>query len=1199
MTCHNMVLVVGAYFYHWTSCLPELNAFDRFLRMFIFAQKVEVKLTQRRLMLFALLSFLWSGNSDVLHSAEKSAQENHTKTPLSFMEGGSKPTPGFTKMAPHQVGIHWRNDLSPSLAEQNRVLENGSGVAAGDVNGDGHCDLYFATIEGANHLHLNNGDWTFREVDLAGGAGCAGQASTGVLLVDVEGDEDLDLLVNGIGTGTRLFINDGHGTFTEKVDSGLAHLGGAMSMSMADADQDGDLDLYVTHYRENTWKDLPPGVTPRIVQKDNRSYALPEDRFLAIDNGPGVKPGITEVGEPDRFYLNNGDGTFSHQPWLSGRFRDEDGKALTEIPRYWGLSVMFRDLNGDLLPDLIVCNDFAYGEDQVWINQGGAIFHQLSNKSMRQSSWSSMAVDVADINRDGHDDFFIVEMLSRFHSRRQTQRANYETGIQEPSIAMELDRPQTQRNTLFLNRGDQTFAEIARLAGLDSTEWSWGTVFMDVDLDGWDDLLVANGNNHDLLDGDSTIAAVIAMRSAPRGQTPKTLLMYPSLHTANLAFRNKGDLSFEEVSHSWGFDEVGISQGMCLADLDRDGDLDLILNNLQGTPSIYQNHTSAPRVSVRLQGLGKNSRGVGTRVRLVLKNAGREEVQSQTVISGGRYLSSDDSIHVFAMTEHVGGARLEIEWPTGMKTHIDGVESGHEYILLEPTRSNFVQSKETQSISSNPLFESVPASQFDAKHLESALEGALNFQPLLPVYLDRSGPSLLVSDLNQDGDQDLVIGQGQGHRTTVIQGKSISELGVRLAGFEDTELGDQTDLVAWKETNGFMRLAISISNMSKAVKFGLESTRSQPSVLIYQQDGDEMEFIQSLPGQRAVPGSLELIDYDSDGDMDLFVGGRMNPGRYPEAAISRLYQNQNGTFKLNLEQSRAWFDMGLVTDAESMDWDGDGDMDLLVACEWGVLRLWENQNGKFFEKTDEAQLGERKGIWSALEVADFDGDGDADVMAGNWGRNTDYQRFLKPTIRIYHGDLDDNGTYDLLESYFDEHIKQWVPARDLIALGNAFPFVRERHRTYAGMSKTYLDELFKGIAPLEEWVEINTLDSGILWNEGGKFRWQVLPVEAQFTPVVSLASGDFNGDDRLDIFIGQNYQSFQPEISRSDAGLGLVLVSDGFQQFKPLSSEESGILLFGEQSEAKSLDWNADGRMDLLVGQTAGDIQLFLQVDRD
>ena len=284
------------------------------------------------------------------------------------------------------------------------------------------------------------------------------------------------------------------------------------------------------------------------------------------------------MGEPDRFYLNNGDGTFQRQTWVGGRFRDDKGQILDKTPRYWGLSVLFRDLNGDTLPDLLICNDFAHGADQIWMNQGDGFFQQLSNHAMRQSSWSSMAADVADINRDGHDDFFIVEMLSRQHSKRQTQRANYETGIQEPSIAMGLDRPQTQRNTLFLNRGDGSYAEIARMAGLDATEWSWGTVFMDVDLDGWDDVLVANGNNHDLLDGDATIAAMIAMRSAPKSRIPKTLLMYPALETSNLVFRNKGDLTFEEMSKSWGFDEMGISQGICLADLDRDGDLDVVLN---------------------------------------------------------------------------------------------------------------------------------------------------------------------------------------------------------------------------------------------------------------------------------------------------------------------------------------------------------------------------------------------------------------------------------------------------------------------------------------------------------------------------------------------------------------------------------------------------------------------------------------------
>ncbi|MBT5927177.1 MAG: VCBS repeat-containing protein [Verrucomicrobia bacterium] len=1138
---------------------------------------------------------LWTCFFQIVFSEDLDSVGSYSNRSLSVQADSPNSQPGFTPMPSNTVGIVWRNDLLPADAEQNRILENGSGVAAGDVNGDGFCDLYFATIEGSNHLHLNNGDWTCREVELASGARCAGQASTGVLLADVEGDGDLDLLVNGVGTGTRLFINDGKGLFSERIQSGLTHKGGAMSMAMADADQDGDLDLYVAYYRENTWKDLPLGVNPRVIQKGNRPHALPEDRFVAIYTGPGIKPGITEVGEPDQFYLNNGDGTFVHQPWLGGSFRDEDGQVLESIPRHWGLSVLFRDLNGDLLPDLLVCNDFAYGEDQIWMNQGGAVFHQLSNKAMRQSSWSSMAADVADINRDGHDDLFIVEMLSRQHAKRQTQRANYETGIEAPAIAMGLDRPQTQRNTLFLNRGDGTYAEIGRMAGLDASEWSWGTVFLDVDLDGWEDVLVANGNNHDLLDGDATIAAVIAMRSATRGQIPQTLLMYPSLHTPNLAFRNRGDLTFEEISETWGFNEVGISQGICLADLDRDGDLDVVVNNLQGTPSLYRNNTIRPRMSVRLQSQGRNPRGIGARLRLALPGSTEIPQQTKSMTTGGRYLSSDDNVIVFATFEEGGEMRLEVDWPSGQSSLIESVQSNREYLIREPVLNVDTHPNESKASTFKPLFEAVSTAQFDKKHLETQSPGAMNTQPLLPRYFDRWGPSIVVGDLNGDGTRDLVTGHGHSHRASFIAGLADGNLGENVIELIKTGDGDQTDIVAWKEADGRMRLAVSVSNYTKAVQSGLEAIKSQSSVLIYKEQDDQFQLVQSLPGQRALPGCLELLDYDGDGDQDLFVGGRMNPGRYPEPAISRLYENENGFFKLNLDQSRAWFDLGLVTDAKSLDRDGDGDQDLLIAREWNTLVFWDNQDGVFIDKTQDVGLATRKGLWTALAVADLDGDGDMDAVAGNWGRNTDYQKHLHHPIRMYHGDLDRNGRYDLVESYYDPESDAWVPSRDLIVLGNAFPFIRERYRSYLGMSKTKVDELFQSVSQLGDWLEIDFLDTGILWNEEGQFRWQSLPLEAQLTPAMSIAVSDFNGDGQTDIFIGQNTQSLQPEISRFDAGLGLVLLAEGGQRFKALTAEESGIRIFGEQTEAVATDWDGDGRVDLLVGQTAGELRLYLQ----
>ncbi len=1102
---------------------------------------------------------------------------------------------GFTLMPASLTGIDSRNDLSPSAAEQNRILENGSGVAAGDVDGDGRCDLVMASIMGPNRLYMNQGQWHFQESPLNGDAACKHQASTGVLLADVEGDGDLDMLVNGIGTGTRLFLNDGDGVFSEKKDTGLAQDGGPMSMAMADADGDGDLDLYVAHYREDTWKDLPPGIRPRVIQKKGIPYAIPEERFVAIDLGQGNKPGIIEVGEPDCFYFNNGDGSFVLQEWLGGRFRDADGAVLKKVPRHWGLSVMFRDINGDRWPDLIVCNDFAHGADQVWINRDGHVFVRLSNADMRQSSWSSMAVDVADINRDGHDDFFVVEMLSRRHARRMTQRANYETGLEIPSIALSEIRPQAQRNTLFLRRDDGSYAEIARMAGLAASEWSWATVFLDVDLDGYEDILVANGNNHDLLDGDTTIAAMIAMRSAPRGQLPRTLLMYPALPTANLAFRNRGDLTFEDLSQEWHFDALGISQGMCLADLDGDADLDVVINNLQDSPSLYRNDATRPRIAVRLKGPPKNRQAIGARVRIISRHDGGLHPQSQVMLSGGRYLSSDESLRTFATPLDGQKRYMEVKWPSGQITRIEDIQQNAIYEVYHPVREKPTSVVSSLVSSEGALFEALPASALPVAHLETSMKSGGMLQPLLPRYFGRSGPSLLVEDVDGNGTGDLILGHGQGVGVHVVLRGKHGELEPTYQVLSETSDGDQTDMVCWKGVDGQLRLAVAISNMSRISAAGPDAAKSQSAVHIYKVVRGQLTHVQALPGQTALPGCLELLDYDGDGDMDLFVGGRMNAGRYPAPAISRLYRNHQDYFRLDLSQSRDWFSMGLVTDAHAIDLDLDGDPDLMVACEWGPIRYWENTDGAYVEKTGIVGLSSRKGMWTCLEVADLDGDGDPDVLAGNWGRNTHYEPHLHHPLRIYHGDLDENGTYDLVESYFDPESGTWVPARDLIALGDAFPFIRERYRTYAGVASSSLASIFEGISPLNQWASIESLESVILWNREGKFEWEELPNEAQWTPTMSLAAGDFNSDGRIDVFVGQNYHALQPEISRYDAGLGLILMNQGQGIFRGLQARESGIRVLGEQTAALAADWNGDGRMDLLVGQTAGRLRGFIQ----
>ena len=1113
---------------------------------------------------------------------------------------GSVADAGLTRLDSAAHGLRFANTLSDAAAQTNRILENGSGVAAGDVNGDGRCDVYFATLEGPNHLYLNLGNWVFEEVPQAGGAACEDQASTGVLLVDLDGDQDLDLLVNGLATGTRLWWNDGQGRFQEAADPGLRSSGGPTSMGVADADGDGDLDLYVTDYREVTWKDLPPGIAPRVVMADGKPKALPVERFLAVDRGQGVKPGIIELGLPDHFYVNTGQGLFEEQSWVTGRFLSDTGVPLSEAPRHWGLSVMFRDLNGDLLPDLFVCNDFADGADQCWINQGQGVFKQISNLNMRQSSWSSMAVDVADINRDGLDDFLVVEMLSRKHSLRMTQRANEETGRKPPEMAMKLDRPQTQRNTLFVARGDGSYAELARMLGLDASEWSWGVAFLDLDLDGFEDVLVCNGNNHDLLDGDATMDAVMAMRSAPRGQVPRTLLMYPSLNLANLAFRNNGSDGFEAISQQWGFDERGISQGIALADLDGDGDQDVLLNNLQSGPGLYRNESSRPRIQVVLKGQPPNTAAIGARVSLIPGQVGSWPTQSTVLVAGGRYLSSDMPSKTFALPEQESDFRLQVIWPSGRETVVDNIRSGRRYQIEEVSSGDVASAVKPQdhliaqkTPSPRPRLVQLSLPNDSRMHQETDSDQLLEWQPLIPRFIGRSGVCLQAADLNGDDRMDLILGQGDGYPSRVLLQDTEGSGFAASLELPGSGLGDATDLAHWIGVEGVPRMALSMGNAHQRLLAGGDP-RSQPAVMIYEMDGGFPRLIQSLTGQLASPSCLELLDADSDGDLDLFVGGGFHAGQYGQAATSRLYRNDSGEFHLDLETSRTWVGTGMVTDAVALDWDLDGDSDLVLSQEWGSLQLWENRNGVFVNRSQETGLRSRHGWWMTLAAGDLDGDGDSDLVTGNWGMNTDYQKHLHHPIRLYHGDLDANGTYDVVESYYAHELEDWVPASDLVALGNVFGFVRERYRRYASVSQLTMKRLFEDVHPLDQWLEIHSLESGIWWNQGDHFTWQSLPDQAQWSPVMSLALADWNQDGKLDIFLGQNFQSPKSAISRMDAGEGLLLENLGAGHFRCLPSWESGIKLYGEQSASLATDWNGDGRMDLVVGQTADLVEWFL-----
>src|SRR6266480_1907821 len=584
----------------------------------------------------------------------------------------SKKEAGFTRV--EAPGIRFANLCPASRSITNQIYLNGSGLAAGDVDGDGWCDLFFAGLENQSALYRDLGNWRFKDITQEAGLTNVVRDATGVALVDIDGDGDLDLIVNSVGNGTWIYLNDGKGRFTpsdQVLNQGL----GGTSLALADVDEDGDLDLYVANYRTSTIRDQPNtrfsirtvNGKPQVSAVDGRPISDPDlkhrfDYSVAMNAGSG-NFNLQENGEPDALYLNDGRGHFTPVSWTSGAFLDEYGKPLQLPPFDWGLSVMMRDLNGDGRPDVYVCNDFK-SPDRIWINQGHGQFKAAPRAAFRHTSLASMAVDAADINRDGFYDILVVDMLSREHRRRLSQILDL-----KPEASGSGDvfaRPQYSQNTLFLSRGDGTYAETAWFSGLAASEWSWTPVFLDVDFDGYEDLLVSTGFERDNMQAD--VLAEIERQKSARSLTTTELLnlrkLFPRLATPNLAFRNLKNGKFEEVSREWGFDQKGVSQGMILADLDNDGDMDVVCNNFNAGPLLFRNEAAAPRIAVSLKGLAPNTEGIGAEIRLF----GPGPVQRQEMIAGARYLSSDQPLRSFAAPGR--SLAMEIKWPSGRLSHL-------------------------------------------------------------------------------------------------------------------------------------------------------------------------------------------------------------------------------------------------------------------------------------------------------------------------------------------------------------------------------------------------------------------------------------------------------------------------------------------------------------------------------------------------
>ncbi len=1114
---------------------------------------------------------------------------------------------GFTLLAPEQTGIFFTNFLTEERTLSSQILPSGSGVAAGDVDGDGWCDLYFCGLKTGNRLYRNLGNWRFEDITERADVGCTNLDATGAALVDINGDGFLDLIVNSLGGGTHIFFNDGKGHFTESKQVLNRGMGG-MSLALADYDGDGWLDLYVANYRATSAADMPDlrynlrtiNGQMGVASINGRPLTDPEwtNRFLfyIYTNLQGqVKFSHEELGDADCLYRNLGRGRFELVPFTEGAFLDEDGRPLVQPPLDWGLSAMFRDLNNDGKPDIYVCNDFST-PDRMWVNDGHGRFRAAPRLALRQIPFSSMAIDIADINRDGLDDLFVADMHSREHRSRLVQRTIMRPDKQ-PLDDIEK-RPQYPRNMLLLNRGDGTYAEIAQYAGLEASEWSWTSIFLDVDLDGYEDLLIANGFARDERNMDSLDAAERVRMGQP-GSLFQSRRLFPSLVTANVAFRNLGGLNFVEVGHQWGFDTKVISQGMCLADLDNDGDMDVVANNFNAPAGVYRNNETKPRVALRLRGRPPNTQGIGAKVRVY---GGAVPMQSQEIISGSRYLSCDQAMRVFAAGSVTNVMRIEVDWPRGRRSVVTDVPANYIYEIDEAGAGPApapAGAKEQPA----PFFQDV-SPLLRHTHHEDPFDDFTR-QPTLPKRLSQLGPGLCWCDVNNDGWDDLVIGSGKGGALAVFlndgKGGFRSGLGSRAG---QPAMRDQTSVVACPRVGRQPILLVGSANYEDGQGAGC-------SVQAYDLSADEIT--DAIPGNDASVGALALGDIDGDGNLDLFVGGRVKAGRYPEAVSSRVFRQENGSFVLDQANSKLLENVGLVSSALWSDLDGDGFPELILACEWGPIRVFHNDRGRLTPWdlpltlaspsltphpspiTDQrpSTLKQLTGWWNGVTTGDLDGDGRLDIIASNWGQNSKYQSHRAAPLRVYYGDFDQSGTLALIESYLEPEMGKYVPERRLDVTARAMPFLRARFSTYQAYADAGVEEVLGEVLSKAHSLEANWLESTVFLNRGGSLEAHAMPAEAQFAPAFAVVVADYDGDGNEDIFLSQNFFAVEPETSRYDAGRGLWLKGDGHGGLRAVPGPESGIMVYGEQRGAAVADFDGDGRVDLVVTQNAAETRLF------
>jgi len=1061
----------------------------------------------------------------------------------------------FTALPASQTHIDFRNDIKED--ENTNILTyeylyNGGGVAVGDVNGDGLPDLYFTANTGANKLYLNKGGLTFEDVtDKAGVAGRPGW-KTGTVMADVNGDGLLDIYVCYSGEGTdaqranELFINDGlrNGVphFTERAKEYGLDAPGTYTTSVAffDMDNDGDLDMFMVNDANLFYN--PFYNTEKLRSTRNSRFG---NRLYRNDGGH-----FTDVSEQAGIY----------------------GSGLN-----FGLSVSISDVNGDGWPDIYTTNDYTE-RDFLYLNNHNGTFREVLDKAAGHISEFAMGSDIADYNNDGLPDIVALDMSPEDNHRKKLLRGGdpYDEYMRRVEHGM---HSQVMRNTLQLNRGVDSsgmplFSEVGQLAGVASTDWSWASLFADFDNDGWKDLFITNGIPRDITNLDFIKYTSGYSSQYKDGGSDKAAMWMleqemPSTPLHNYLYRNNHDLTFEDVSSKWGIDEPGFHDGAAYVDLDNDGDLDIVVNNLNGGVTVYRNNTvesgkpGSHWLRLKLSGMGtagRNTYGIGAKVYVETEHT--KQMQEQYTARG--FQSSVDPVMHIGLGEDSVIKKLMIEWPFG-KTECYLNVRGDTTMAIDEI-ANCIGGGPTVDTTKTVHFKDITAATGINFVHDQQPTVDFKISPLLPYQLSKVGPCIAKGDVNGDGLEDLFIGGSAGFPSRLFlqtkEGKFVPA--ADQPWNVSMDYANMDALFFDADGDGDLDLYL----VSGGADYPLDDKRYQDRFFENDGKGHFREVSDALPVEHVSGSCVRAADIDKDGLPDLFVGGYVRPGLYPDAPESFILKNKSVKGHIRFEKDGGQTDTtltraGMVADALWMDVNKDGWPDLVVAGPFMPVSVFENHRGRLDNRTADYGLAGTQGWWCRLAAGDVNGDGDTDIVAGGLGLNTAFRATPTAPLTMTYGDFDHDGVTDPLLFYYNGAVSYPFFGRD--DLLDQMPSLRKRFLQYSDYADAKLSDLFTSEElATGKTLGINMTQSVVLRRKGKIFQVDTLPMQAQISAVNGIVLQDFDHDGKMDLLIAGNFYPFRVQQGPLDAGMGLFLKGDGQGGFVPVPNMQTKLFMLGD-----------------------------------